>query len=303
MSVAATPDPAGLVFDTDTFAVHDGPGIRMAVYLKGCPLRCVWCHSPESQRHAPELLFFRDRCTSCGACADVCPHHVHHFADSGHTLLRARCSACGQCVAQCPSQALAISGSVTLASDIIAKAERLKPFFVHSGGGVTLSGGEVTCQPEFVAAILAGCRSRGIHTAIETCGACSWSVLERLLEYTDLVLFDLKVMQESEHRRWTGASNRSILTNAAHLGGDKTQIRVPLIPGITDTKRNLLAIFEFMHSVNLTSVALLPFNSSAAAKYEWLSRDYSLDAHAPPSRPLTEIVALGTELGLDVSVT
>jgi pyruvate formate lyase activating enzyme len=302
MTVPATSDPPGLVFDTDTFAVHDGPGIRMAVYLKGCPLRCAWCHSPESQRHAPELLFFRDRCTCCGACADVCPHRVHLFTDTGHTLVRERCNTCGRCIAQCPSQALAISGTVSLASDIIAKAERLKPFFVHSGGGVTLSGGEVTYQPEFAAAILAGCRSLGIHTAIETCGACSWSVLERLLHYADLVLFDIKIMQEREHRLWTGASNRSILTNAAHLGGDKTQIRVPLIPGITDTKHNLLAIFRFMRGVNLTRVALLPYNSSAAAKYDWLSRHYPLDAHAQPERPLEEIVALGTQLGLDVSV-
>lgn len=302
MTVAAASDLAGVVFDTDTFAVHDGPGIRLAVYLKGCPLRCAWCHSPESQGHAPELLFFHDRCTSCGACAEVCPRRVHIFADNGHTLVREQCSACGQCVAQCPSQALAISGAASLGSDIIAKAERLRPFFVHSGGGVTLSGGEVTYQPEFAAAILAGCRSLGIHTAIETCGACSWSVLEGLLKYTDLVLFDLKIMDEGEHRRWTGASNRNILTNAAHLGGDKTQIRVPLIPGITDTKHNLLAIFEFMRGINLTRVALLPYNSSAAAKHEWLSRHYSLDAHAQPSRPLTEIVALGAQLGLDVSI-
>jgi pyruvate formate lyase activating enzyme len=301
MSVAVTPDLAGLVFDTDTFAVHDGPGIRLAVYLKGCPLHCAWCHSPESQRRVPELLFFRDRCTSCRACAGVCPQRVHLFTAAEHSLFRERCRACGQCVAQCPSHALAIAGDLTPASEIIAKAERLKPFFVHSGGGVTLTGGEVTFQSEFAAAILAGCRSLGIHTAIETCGACSWSDLERLLKYTDLVLFDLKIIHDEEHRRWTGASNRTILANAARLGGNNTQIRVPLIPGITDTKDNLLAIFEFMRSANLTRVALLPYNSSAAAKYEWLSRRYSIEANARPKRPLAEIVALAKRLGLDAS--
>ncbi len=292
----------GVIFDVDTFAVHDGQGIRMAVYLKGCPLACRWCHSPESIRPAPELIYAAGRCVLCGACASVCPNGVHTVSASSHRADLYACSLCGRCVARCVSGALQIKGRTASAQDLVERAVRLKPFFDHSSGGVTLTGGEVTMQSAFAAAVLSGCRAQGIHTAVETCGACRWERLERVVRHADLVLYDLKLIDDAQHRRWTGASNRQILRNARRLAGRNVEVRVPLVPGITDTDENLRGIFGFMQDAALGRVTLLPFNPSSGAKYEWLGLPYEIHGQAQSPERLCELQALAQESGLNARI-
>lgn len=291
-------DIVGLLTDFDTFAIHDGPGIRATYYLKGCPLSCAWCHSPETQGRERELIFVRERCILCGACVEACERGVHRLSGDVHSIARELCRACGACVMSCTTGALSLKGYEMTAAEAIARAVRLKPFFQHSGGGVTLTGGEVTLQPDWAEAVLAGCQAAGIHTAIETSGACAWSVLERLLAHTDLILYDLKLMDDAAHRRWVGASNRQILENAARLTGRSVQVRVPMIPKITDTDENLRAILRFMADAGLRSVALLPYNEAAGAKYEWLGQEYRVQGARQSPAFLHEVVEMAQRMGI-----
>ncbi|MBC7235149.1 MAG: glycyl-radical enzyme activating protein [Chloroflexi bacterium] len=297
-------DVEGTIFDLDTFAVHDGPGIRLAVYLKGCPLACAWCHSPESQRREPQLVFAQERCVLCGGCVAVCPQGVHVLEGGEHHVEFALCRACGQCASVCVTGAVSIKGYLVTAQEIVDRARRMIPFFRHSGGGITLTGGEVTLQSDFSEAVLAGCRALGVHTAIETCGASTWPTLERLARHTDLILYDLKLMDDEAHRRWTGVSNRQILENARRLAesGYQVQVRVPLIPGITDTDENIGAVFAFMCKMGLHSVTLLPYNESAGAKYEWLGQEYGLTGERQPDQALQSWAQQARALGIQAEI-
>jgi pyruvate formate lyase activating enzyme len=207
-------------------------------------------------------------------------------------------------VENCPAGAVSIKGYLAPASEIIGRAVRLKPFFDASNGGITLTGGEVTGQVDFCEAVLAGCQAEGIHTAIETCGAASWARVQRLSDRSDLILYDLKLIDEAEHRQWTGAGNRQILDNARRLagGGYNVQVRVPLIPAVTDTAENLGRLFSFMCEAGLRRMALLPYNPSAGAKYEWLGESYEIEAEPQDEACLAGLVAWAEAVGLEAEI-
>ncbi len=259
----------GRVFNLQRCSVHDGPGIRTTVFLKGCPLECTWCHNPEGIDAAPELLLNTERCISCGACSEVCP-----LVESGAVTVRYR--GIGRHVsvaARASTPALQTPanwpGWVYGARELADLVERDRPFFEVSGGGVTFSGGEPLSQPEFLAACLQACREHGLHTAVDTCGLAPRNVVDEIAGLADLVLFDLKHMDPENHRRHTGADNHLILDNLCVLSasGCEVWVRVPLIPGVNDDDANLDALGAFLASLpRRHRVFLLPYHPTAVGK-------------------------------------
>jgi pyruvate formate lyase activating enzyme len=263
----------GLVFDIQHCAVHDGPGIRTLVFLKGCPLGCVWCCNPESQAARPELRRIASRCQACLRCVGACPAGAVGEVDGTVVFDRAACAICRDlsCVEACCSQALSVAGASMDVETVVGRIAADEEFYRNSGGGVTFSGGEPFAQHEFLMALLAGCRGLGIHTAVETCGHVATRVLLDAEPLVDLFLFDLKLAEGARHRLLTGVDNQRILDNLAALAGrapGKVGLRVPLIPGLTDDEPNLRAIARIAAQHGLTSIHLQPYHPLGRDKYE-----------------------------------
>jgi pyruvate formate lyase activating enzyme len=278
----------GCIFSLDQTATHDGPGVRMMVYLKGCPLRCLWCHSPESIDPQPEVVWYESRCRHCGRCVKACPEGLWGIGpwEAGAAEPAAgRCRLCGRCVEACEQGALEIKGYVTTAGRLADEAVRLKPFFRRSGGGVTLSGGEPMLQPRFAYAVAALCRAAGIHVALETAGHVRWARLEAMAQVVDLFLYDLKEADAARHHEFTGASNRLVLANLRRLvaAGADVIVRVPLVPGYNDSPDAVRAIAGAARRAGVSHMTLLPFNPAAPGKWSWLRRPYPIEGAARQS--------------------
>jgi pyruvate formate lyase activating enzyme len=278
----------GIVFDIQRFSIHDGPGIRTTVFLKGCSLHCFWCHNPESIRPKPEIQFFPEKCIGCGECLLVCPHGARIVQDGNIHYLRQACQACGECVETCYAGATTIIGQEMTVDEVMTEVLRDRAFYETSDGGVTLSGGEPVIQRDFAWAILERCKAEGLHTAIETAGNYPWDFLESLLPVTDLVMMDLKHMDSDQHRRATGVANERILANARRLTETDRAIlfRTPVIPTVNDTSEAIGAIAGFVYALASARAKngfgpaasigfeLLPFHRLAADKYRSLGLDY-----------------------------
>ena len=273
----------GIVFDIKKFSIHDGPGIRTTIFFKGCPLRCWWCHNPESQSPEPELTFRKSRCIGCGACREACSRGAIAADLSVNAEL---CTLCGECVIACYAEAREMVGREMSVAQVMAEIERDVPFYDESGGGVTFSGGEPLAQPDFLLALLQACREREIHTAVDTCGFAPWQVLDKIRRHVDLFLYDLKLMDEAEHIRYTGVSNKLILKNLEMLAerGHDITLRVPIIPGINDSDEHIRQLGAFAATLpHLNRVDVLPYHNIAAEKYQRLDRVYKLPETRPPS--------------------
>ncbi len=260
----------GAIFDVQRFCMHDGPGIRTTVFLKGCNLRCAWCHNPESQICPTQLMFYPDKCTGCGKCRAFC--------DKAGTDA---CTGCGKCAAVCQSGARMATGSVKTVADVMDVVSRDIPYYETSKGGVTFSGGEPLLQTAFIEALLTACREKKIATAVETAGCVPTATFERLLPLVDLFLFDLKAIDADVHKRCTGVDNAQILANAAFLKerGANVLFRMPVIPGYNDTEIDAVAAFAKPYPLEL-----LAYHATGESKYTALGRAYAPHDVTPPTK-------------------
>lgn len=284
----------GLIFDIRKFSLHDGPGIRTTVFFKGCPLSCWWCHNPESQSPAQELMIWESRCVHCGDCVRACPVKAIEPAGEGMITDRRLCTVCGTCVDTCAAEAREVVGRRVTAAEVMREIERDRPFFEESGGGVTFSGGEPLAQRAFLQHLLQACKAQDLHTAVDTSGYAPWPVFESIRADTDLFLYDLKMIDDERHRRYTGVSNGLILSNLQALSalGHRIIVRVPIIPGINDDPENIGMTAAFCASLpGLERVDLLPYHPSAQGKYERLALPYRLPGTLTPAPTQLEQIA------------
>ena len=290
----ATSPPVGLVLNIMHFALHDGPGIRTTVFLKGCPLHCWWCHNPESQRHETEVIYFEERCVRSGDCVRACPHGALHLEPEGLIQDPRLCQHCAECVSACSSSARELAGRWMTVPDGMAEVSKDQVFFDESGGGITVSGGEPLMQAAFVESLLAACRARRIRTVLDTCGWADASVLLRIRENVDLFFYDLKVMDSEKHRHFTGMTNDVILQNLRMLAerGSAVVVRVPVIPGVNDDTDNVDALSGFLMPLGLREVDLLPYHRFGSDKYRRLHLPYGMEGVVPPSDEQIEALAV-----------
>jgi len=301
-------DEMGWVSNLQDFVVHDGPGLRVLIFLRGCPLKCHWCQNPENQDTSPQLSYRKSLCLDCMQCAEVCPVPGAIIKDKEKRVDRTKCIKCMNCIDACLGKALQKVGEQMSIQQVLRSVLPYKPFFDHSDrGGITLSGGDPAFQPVFTLALLRACREHGIHTAVETCGYTKYDKLKPIVEASDLVIYDIKHMDENSHIHGTGISNRLILENLSRLCKEvdtEIVVHIPLISGFNDDEENIGEIAKFVSSLNkIRHVDLLPFNELALEKYRALGINWEYtEVKRQSSEHLARLKEIVESYGLEATV-
>ncbi len=293
----------GVITTIKTFATHDGPGIRTTVFLKGCPLRCVWCSSPETWVKETDIYFRPQKCMECGKCVEACAEKAMTMVKE-RKIIREKCSRCLKCVDKCVYRALERVGETVSAMDVFRRIEEDEAFYLESGGGATLSGGEPLYQPDFAEAIAALCKEKSIHVTLDTSGYGETGIVKRILRNVDLVLLDIKHMDSSVHRKLTGVSNELILRNGEVMAENcEVIISIPLISGLTDSQENIEKTVRYADSINVSHIDLIPLHKLGAHKYMLLGMKSPFEKlQPPPEARIREIVEFLLSLGIKVSL-
>ncbi len=289
------------IFEIKRFAVHDGDGIRTTVFIKGCPLKCVWCHNPEGIDFKPQLAYYENKCIGCGECIDVCVANAHFIENGMHKFDREKCIACGSCENVCLGNALTFYGRDMSVDELLPKLLEDKEFYDSSNGGVTLSGGECLMHANFCAELLKKLKENGVHTAIDTCGLVTKETLDKVIPYTDIFLYDIKAIDESIHEKCTGVSNKQILENIKYLDdkGCKIEVRIPFVPEYNDGE--IGGIAKLLSTLkNLTKVRVLPYHNYAGSKYASLDMKNNLPTILPTDEQMENARNIIRKYGIKV---
>ena len=288
-------------------SLHDGPGVRTVVYFKGCGLKCLWCHNPETLSAEPEILYIARKCMHCENCITVCP--THHVIDGDNMrFIREGCEKCGKCAENCPTGALELSGRKMSVEEVFCEVKKDKHYYDSTGGGVTLSGGECLLHADFCAELLKKCKEKGIHTTIETASFVNWEAMERVLPYVDLVYADLKIADPEKHKRFTGQENQKILQNIQKMSNCHKNIilRTPLIPGVNDTEEEMAAFARIIDTFGdgIKGIELLRYNNLAGAKYEFVGREFVSFGDGPQAYEQVDVLVaeLKEQLNKEIEV-
>jgi pyruvate formate lyase activating enzyme len=295
----------GLIFNIQRFSVHDGPGIRTTVFFKGCPLHCPWCSNPESQSFSPELIVRDTLCKGCGACVETCPQQAITLTKKeGRRINRKKCNSCFLCVENCQYKSLSVCGKYMKVDEILDEVLQDRLFYKNSGGGVTLSGGEVLLQSHFALQVLKACKTEGLHTVLETSGYGSWKELKDLLPFVDLVLFDLKHLDPVEHKKTTGVGNKIILENLRKTSKmTPVWLRIPLIADFNDSGAQIKKAALLGKEIGAQKISLLPYHEGGKSKSEQLGRIYPLPwARAPEEEHLDHLKKIIERDGLKATI-
>ncbi|MCP3891699.1 MAG: glycyl-radical enzyme activating protein [Desulfobulbaceae bacterium] len=298
---------SGLIFDVKRYAINDGPGIRVAVFLKGCPLNCRWCHNPESISARVQKMYNKAKCIGCECCVDACPENACSLESEGIVTNLDLCAGCGVCAEVCPTKATEMSGRMTTVEEVISIVEKERIFFDQSGGGVTFSGGEPMMQPEFLLAALNELACMSIHRAVDTSGFVAPKILMEVAEHADLFLYDLKMMDADRHKKWTGVDNGIILENLQLLAGTGAciDIRMPLIKGVNTDLENLEKSAAFVAGLpgEKKSVSILPYHYTMVSKYQKLGQVFDGENMSElTDAEQSDVVELFASFGLQATI-